>query len=566
MEKQSKFRKGASIDMLCITLLWLASLGISNPNGDFPLNDDWSYGLAVKHLLEDGYFSPTGWTSMPLITNVLWGLLFCVPKGFSFVALRISTLVLSLAGALATYILIRELHQARWLAAFASLTLAFTPIYYALSHTFMTDVPFTAMIVISGLFFMRNLNTGSTSAMVIATAFSVAATLSRQLGICVPLGFAIASIIKTRLTKRKLLTALVPTIYCIAALVVFRQLLKLTCGLPALYEAKTKILLSAIRDPKSILLLLGNLYAALLYLGWFLLPVTMATFGQATGSTRVRKLLLGFSSLAMAAGAVSIGLSRGFNGLVMPIAGNVIVKSGIGPLTLYDTFLLKLNNKVELPANFWLAITAMSFVGAILLITTLGLALTKLVEKVRSSQIESETMNGTLFLLTALIYLVPILGASFRDRYLIPAIPFLMAGITGFLEATPEVSSRVARILAVVFLCFASFFAICATRDYLAWNRARWQAINDLIENQKVQAKDIDGGFEFNGWHAYETLYKKSRRPFRLGGDIEYRVGFGAIPGYKMVKEFEYDQFLPPHKAKIVVLKKDYAQNNPKSD
>ncbi len=80
--------------MLLLASLWVASLFVVNPIGDFPLNDDWSFGLAVKNLLQTGEFHPTGWTSMPLITQTLWGALFCLPGGFSFNALRFSTLAI----------------------------------------------------------------------------------------------------------------------------------------------------------------------------------------------------------------------------------------------------------------------------------------------------------------------------------------------------------------------------------------------------------------------------------------------------------------------------------------
>ncbi|MEO0073883.1 MAG: hypothetical protein ABIK43_04400, partial [candidate division WOR-3 bacterium] len=78
-----------------ISILFVAAITATNPLGDFPLNDDWSYGTAVRTLLQQGRLQLHPWTSMPLLTQILWGTLFCLPKGFSFSALRISTLVLS---------------------------------------------------------------------------------------------------------------------------------------------------------------------------------------------------------------------------------------------------------------------------------------------------------------------------------------------------------------------------------------------------------------------------------------------------------------------------------------
>jgi hypothetical protein len=71
-----------------------------NPTGNFPILDDWSYGRSVKTLVEQGTLQYDGWNAPTLFFQVLYGALFCLPFGFSFEALRISTLVAGLAGGL----------------------------------------------------------------------------------------------------------------------------------------------------------------------------------------------------------------------------------------------------------------------------------------------------------------------------------------------------------------------------------------------------------------------------------------------------------------------------------
>jgi hypothetical protein len=46
----------------------------------------------VQGFVERGDWRPTGFTGMPLITQSLWGAVFCKAAGFSFNALRLSTL------------------------------------------------------------------------------------------------------------------------------------------------------------------------------------------------------------------------------------------------------------------------------------------------------------------------------------------------------------------------------------------------------------------------------------------------------------------------------------------
>lgn len=149
-------RKTAVADMISIALVFSICIIITNPIGDFPLVDDWSYGRAVVHLIKTGEFQLIGWVATTLFTNVLWGTLFCIPAGFSFNALRLSTLTMSFLGIFATYMLLRELRLSRLLTVVAALTLTFSPLYYMLSFTFMTDIPYIAMITIAAIFFIRN--------------------------------------------------------------------------------------------------------------------------------------------------------------------------------------------------------------------------------------------------------------------------------------------------------------------------------------------------------------------------------------------------------------------------
>jgi len=148
LSKRSQF-----FDIAVLAVMYVVTILIVNPLGDFPLNDDWSFALAVKGLVEYGDWRPNGWTGASLITQSLWGAIFCIPAGFSFNALRFSTLISAVFGVIGVYILLVTNNRGRILAVIAALTLAFNPIYYELSFTFMTDVLFTALSILSSIFF-----------------------------------------------------------------------------------------------------------------------------------------------------------------------------------------------------------------------------------------------------------------------------------------------------------------------------------------------------------------------------------------------------------------------------
>ena len=88
-------------DLIRVSFLlavWILAVLAVDPVGNFALNDDWAYASAVRMLVEQGELRLSGWTAANLITQLLWGALFCLPFGFSFTALRISTLVLAMLG------------------------------------------------------------------------------------------------------------------------------------------------------------------------------------------------------------------------------------------------------------------------------------------------------------------------------------------------------------------------------------------------------------------------------------------------------------------------------------
>ncbi len=74
------------------------------------------------------------------------------------------TLIFGLAGVGATYFILKEVGLSRGVCLIGSLTLALNPIYFSLSYTFMTDVPFYTVFVLSAYFFLRSIRTDSRQA------------------------------------------------------------------------------------------------------------------------------------------------------------------------------------------------------------------------------------------------------------------------------------------------------------------------------------------------------------------------------------------------------------------
>jgi len=178
---------------------------VVNPLGNFPLNDDWVYGLAVKSILEKGDFSFPSPAHANLFFQAFWGALFCLPFGFSFTALRFSTLTLGLIGAIGTYLLLREVNANQKISLLGALLVVVNPLYFGLANSFMTDVPFLALSILSFYFLIRGLKRESTMEIILGICLAYITILIRQYAIIILLSFALAYSFKQRFKLKILL-------------------------------------------------------------------------------------------------------------------------------------------------------------------------------------------------------------------------------------------------------------------------------------------------------------------------------------------------------------------------
>jgi hypothetical protein len=153
---------------------------------DVPFHDDWTYAWSVEHFLKTGKLQVLDWSIHYPFAQILWGALFCLPFGFSFSALRVSTVVLAWLGALALYGTLRELGRARSESLIATLVLIANPVFFVLSLSFMTDVPFVSVSNIAFFFIVRGLSKKSSFELWLGCAFGVLAFFIRQIAIAIP--------------------------------------------------------------------------------------------------------------------------------------------------------------------------------------------------------------------------------------------------------------------------------------------------------------------------------------------------------------------------------------------
>ena len=554
--------QGAVIDLSVITFLWILAVAMVNPVGDFPLNDDWSFGLAVKHLVENGGYQPTGWTAMTLITQTLWGALFSAIFGFSFTALRFSTLSMSLFGILGAYLLGRQLGGGRFPSTAVALTLAFNPIYFALSHTFMTDVHFLALTIAALSLLIRYLQTESIACLLLGTIMSTAAILCRQVGLFVPIAFSLSLVLRTGISRRWLFLENLPLLTGICALVAFNGWLESNVGLPDIYGYKTRNLVQLLATPPQLFRSIFRYTSGtLLYMGVSLSPLIIFWLPKFfSGKSPMKSRLPGLASAAFLV-LSSVGLLLA--GRLMPLfTQNVLIPGGIGPTTLRDTYILGFPHFSPLPFGFWLAVTIAGILGGSLILASLVTIGMDCLPLSRNHGKGDERNMIVFFLLSgAAIYLAPVVASTdMFDRHLLPVF-FLYSGATLIYFHDPPSKNLPQRVGATVLLLLFASFSVATTRDYLSWNRARWTALHDLMAEGNVSAARIDGGFEFNGLYLYEPDSHREdlSKSWWWVTDDEYMVALGEVPGYSVMRRYPFARLLPPEESDIFVLHRQNA-------
>ena len=547
------------INIALITFAWSIMTIVVNPIGNFPLNDDWAYAESVKHLLATGNFQLPGWAVANLLPQVLWGALFCLPLGFSFTALRFSTLTLGLIGVIATYKLFQEIIVDRKIALIGAFILAVNPLYFGLANTFMTDVPHYTITIISLYFFTLGIKKDSLRAIFIAVFWAIVSLLIRQITAALFFGYAVAYVVKNKARISSIIMAAILFV-CLPVGVqsIFSHVFWPKTFGDYGYKEQEFVSQFSYINIETIVSFLYFTLGAFVYLGCFLFPFLAIAFIIKYNRLKylTHKILLTSSLLFL---SVTIGIWIFSEKKRMPIAGNVIIDWGLGPLTLRDTLLAQselIPNSWEI---FWLVVTIVAIIGAALLLiftylSAFQLFLDRRISLKRKSLI---LLNNS----TAFIYFLPLGLSFFFDRYLLLLITLSMGMVLNSLDKIDSFKLGLKTwLFTLSTILFIGIFTVATTHDYLSWNRVRWQALNNLMQ-QQITPDRIDGGLEFNGWYLYDPNYqiyhkRKNNEVWWWSEKNDYIIAFRSIKGYIAIEQYSLKNWLPFFSDRILVLQK----------
>lgn len=480
--------------------------------------------------------------------------------GFSFTALRLSTLTLGLVGIIGQYGLLRQLGADRRIAVFGAALLAFNPYYIHLSYSFMTDIPFLALMIVSMLLLIRGLDFNRNGEILAGLLLAVMAMFIRQIGLMILIGFVVAYPLRRGFDRRWLLLALVPAVGAVGLLSLSEFVLKQLGQLPGSYHVKSEgvtavlshimhLRLGAVRRP------LQGVVLLIMYVGQWCLPLGLLVVPTVLGTLTplVRRLAV----VWIAGFTVGISSLLAFIGWLMPMTDNMLCDFGMGVRALAGDL-------PHAPVLVWVVVTALAALGSalVLLVTAvlsrelwLGGHATDVVPKVWRWHV------AFLFVIAILDFAPMAFSyASLFDRYLLVFLPLTLGLLVALgLTRWPITSPWYTGAAMLVLTAFLGF-GVAATHDYLEWNRVCWAAASELQNRLELPPAEIDGGFEYNNFHnARERL--RSGWVHRLGerglvdrSAVRARVAFEPLADHDVIAERECTQWLPLGVSRLYLL------------
>ncbi len=464
-----------------------------------PLDDDWNYLLDVRHLLLGGVLRLVDFGAPTLVAHVGWGAAFSAVLGLGPAALRVSTLALAALALIALDRLAARGGADGPAALSPSFGLLACPLFFALSFTYMTDVPSIAWTLAAVLAYRRALDTDRDVWWLAGSTAAAWAYLIRQTGGLTPLAPLMALALERRLDARRVALVLAPVGLAAAAhgwwfghvhgptwastVYVRRGTWEhLSRPLAFLWDAERR---SA-----------GMLLEVSLFTAPWLAALTLDS-GVKKPSARAALALL-----ALAAPAIVV--DGGF-----PYLSHVITPRGLGALSISDPE-FKAAGALGSPA-FLKLMTAASLACAL---GWLGRA-KELATALRDRSALLLALAGGLQAGAALI------GPKCFDRYALPLMPgaLLVAWRAAGAGTRSPRRSRTASALCAALLLWSAL----GTWDWLAASGAAWSAAQSAVD-AGVTAPRIFAGLEWTGFHDYEDSMAalKAQKPLAEIGEWEW--------------------------------------------
>ena len=528
--------------ILSLITFWVFSLFLVDISGEFPLIDDWAYAKSVYAFSELDQVIIYDRIAVTFFSNLIWGTAFVKIFGFSFLILRVSSVVAAIILIFTFYKILSFFTSNETIKIISTSFIAFNPLFYLLSLTFMTDVFFLMLSFISIFFFLSFLNKRNLSYLIIAFVFSIMATLSRQVGLIIPISFVVIFLLNHPLKNRQTLLVLLGLFINIFSLITYYFVLNKNSLTPSHYTLHTNYLFYDLSnfDVSVIKRWSFYLYTSVISLLILLSPLFFTLMKWDKINKKLLFLSFGISTF------ISI-LINIFRKTSFPFNGDIINDYGMG-----GYFFSNANQRID-----QLSYQIPAGINLIMITCALSLFIYFICSKFKRLSNKIKESNQIKFLILCMVLYYPTFGLVFVfDRYLllililtIPIIVFFMAKHLTLINKT----------VCIVMITISGLYSVICTSDYFEYNRVKWNALNHLSNELNIKTENINGGMEFNAWHNYNNdLFNSDvNKEWWCVKNDHYMITIDKQKkDYKIFKTYQYSNWMGFKKRKLFVLKK----------
>ena len=510
------------VPLLIILGFFFLSCFLVAPLRNVPIIDDWTYAWSVEHLLKTGRLAVLDWSAHYPIFQVLWSSPWALLFGFSFGVLRLSTVAVAALGCIAFYLTLRELDLSREYSLLGALLLATNPVFFPLSFSFMTDIPFLSMVNFAVLCYVAGVKREQPAWLWVGGIFAVAAFLSRQIGLFIPMAL-LPCVLSRKEGWRKWLKQVLPIAASFLVIVLLWLLIRKSLGQTSVMESKFIGLRYFFRvKPLDYLDFNFNM----------LLQIAFAIFPLLVAGVSFKPK---WWPVALAVLVVVIAV------VIRLYVGNIPSPLHDGGTWSFDELasgrgLIQGKLAVQGPAHRF------GWPARILMLISLAVLFGS------AGRWLFETRGRTsravkVMIASGLLQLIPInILWLYYDRYYVVLMPWLI-----YLGLKLTLRTGFSRVVAWSSVAVLAFVSISGTWDVLRFNGACLEAV-DYLHSTGVPIAEIDAGYPLTGWLQYahpENLPPGSDpavdAPWVTSAkELPYVISNTPLPEHDIIKEISW--------------------------
>jgi hypothetical protein len=476
----------------CALTLPLCALAI-RPVVEMGVMDDWSYIRTVQALAHTGHIVYNGWSAPILGWQLYLGALFARLFGFTFTAIRLSTLPVAMVTAYLTQRTLVRAGIRDWNATIGTLALVLSPVFLSVTFSFMTDISGLFCIVLCLYACLRALQAKTDKAALAWIRFAaISNALLGTVRQIVWLGFLVMVPSTLWFLGRRahfLFAGSLLYVFCLAIIFAsLRWFHKQPYSVPEpLVRGQVNI--------RVFLLICKNMIAAVLETALLLLPILLMFLPSFPRRNRRATVLLALAIAICVLFGLLMPHRPGMSRLLAPFLRNSVTIHGfMNAKPFHGERPAILGPGIRLLLTTLVVVCTLSFFAFLFTRHRNQISTSRAVGLVPVSWYSL----GVLLVPFTLAYFVLLFPRAatneFFDRYLLPILMFAIIAVLRVYQE--QIQPRLPAATLIPIAIFAAF-GIAGTHDSFALLRAR-VALADELLSDGVPPTAIDGGFEYN--------------------------------------------------------------------